>query len=405
MVKTLEKIIHASLPALSVSEQEIVRKLMREERLNPGEGLELFNIQNLNLLGALANARREKLHGNRAYFIHNQHLNNTNICVLHCQFCSFRRSPGEEGSYSYSKEEIYRRIRNTIGTGIREVHIVNGLHAKLGLEFYEEVLRGIKEIRPDLHIKAFTSIEIDFFARLAKVSRTEVFERLRAAGLDSMPGGGAEIFAERIRKQICGEKLAADAWLDVHRHAHSLGIHSTCTMLYGHIESLEDRIDHMNRLRALQDETQGFTCFIPLRFHVEGNPLGKNLKMSEMMDDLRNYAVARLFLDNIPHLKAYWIMAGCDTARLALNYGCDDLDGTIQEEIITHMAGCESPLGLARKNLLDMIHQAGRDAMERDSLYNIVDDDPKADTIMPPPKHITSALPTFVPSPMELNKS
>lgn len=361
-----------TLNRLDSKDQKIAEKIFNEKRISIKEGIGLYQNPNLNFLGALANWRREQLHGNRAYFIQNQHLNNTNICVLHCKFCSFRRSAHEEGAYSYSKEEIYERIRKTIGTGIREVHIVNGLHPQLKIDFYEEVLQGIKAIQPDLHIKAFTAVELDFFARRDKLDLKEVLTRLRKAGLDSLPGGGAEIFAEPTHQEICGEKIDANRWLEIHEMAHQEGLHSTCTMLYGHIESFEDRIDHMNRLRLLQDKTHGFTCFIPLRFHVENNPLGKKegLHMIEMLEDLRNYAVSRLFFDNILHLKAYWIMAGCDTARLALSYGCDDLDGTINDEIITHMAGCESPEGLTKKTLIQMIQESGRQPIERDSLYH-----------------------------------
>lgn len=369
--------IQKSVEKLPQEDKAIVDKIFRGERLSVDDGVRLFNWKNLNLLGALANWKRESMHGNRAYFIHNQHLNNTNVCVLHCKFCSFRRDKDEEGAYAYSQDEIYTRIRNTIGTGINEVHIVNGLHPNLKIDFYETVLRGIKSIRPDLHIKAFTAVEIDFFARRDKISVEEVFSRLQAAGLDSLPGGGAEIFAEESREKICGEKITAKRWLEIHEQAHHLGLKSTCTMLYGHIESMQDRIDHMDRLRKVQDRTQGFTCFIPLRFHIDNNELGEARdRMTQMFEDLQNYAVARLFFDNVPHLKAYWIMAGCDTARLALNFGCDDLDGTVNDEKITHMAGAESPVGLARRNLLKMIRESGRDPIERDSLYNVVTEAP-----------------------------
>jgi aminodeoxyfutalosine synthase len=371
---SLGEILARTSSRLEKSDRDLVEKISSGHRLNFEEGLRLYQWPHLNLLGALANEKREHLHGNVAYFIQNQHLNNTNICVLHCQFCSFRRSAHEEGAYSYTPEEIYARIRATVGTEIREIHIVNGLHPHLKIDFYEEVLREIKKIRPELHLKAFTAVEIDFFARRDHLAIETVLRRLREAGLDSLPGGGAEIFSEKVRPEICGEKIEAERWLEIHEIAHGLGIPSTCTMLYGHIETLSDRIDHLERLRNLQDKTGGFTCFIPLRFHVEGNPLGKRpeVAMSEMLEDLRNYAVCRLYFDNIPHLKAYWIMAGCDTARLALSYGCDDLDGTVTEEIITHMAGCESPVGLTKKALLKMIAEAGREARERDSLYRTV---------------------------------
>lgn len=376
-MNTIPYVIQKSIEKLPRDDKQIVKKIFNGERLSVEDGVRLFEWKNLNLLGALANWKREQMHGNRAYFIHNQHLNNTNVCVLHCKFCSFRRDKDEEGAYSYSIDEIYDRIRNTIGSGINEVHIVNGLHPNLRIYFYETVLRGIKTIRPDLHIKAFTAVEIDFFARRDKISVDQVFSRLQAAGLDSLPGGGAEIFAEEAREKICGEKIEAHRWLEIHEKAHHLGLKSTCTMLYGHIETKHDRIDHMDRLRKVQDRTQGFTCFIPLRFHIDNNALGETRdRMTEMFEDLQNYAVARLFFDNVPHLKAYWIMAGCDTARLALNFGCDDLDGTVNDEKITHMAGAESPVGLARRNLLRMIRESGRDPIERDSLYNVVSEAP-----------------------------
>jgi aminodeoxyfutalosine synthase len=367
-------LIHKTLHKLPVKDQKVVQKILKNQRLSVEEGISLYAFQDLNMLGTLANWKREQLHGNKAFFIQNTHLNNTNICVLHCKFCSFRRSEGEVGAYAYSKEDIYQKIRATRDTGIREVHIVNGLHPHLKIDFYEEVLREIKKIRPDLHIKAFTSVELDFFARRDKIDIQEVLQRLKKAGLDSLPGGGAEIFSEEIRREICGEKMDSDRWLANHRLAHQMGLQSTCTMLYGHIEAYEHRIDHMDRLRRLQDETHGFTCFIPLRYHDENNPLGlrEEVSMTQMMEDLRNYAISRLFLDNIPHLKAYWIMAGCDTARLALSYGCDDLDGTVHEEIITHMAGANSPVGLTYSSLVKMIQEAGRDPVERDSLYHPV---------------------------------
>ena len=370
----ISPIIHKTNKQLSSSQKLIVEKIFSEERLSLEDGLALFSWKDLNLLGSLANWKREKLHGNVTYYIQNQHLNNTNICVLHCKFCSFRRSANEKGAYSYSKKEIYDRIRKTIGTPIREVHIVNGLHPQLKIDYYEEVLQEIKRIRPDLHIKAFTAVELDFFCKRDHLFIEEVLERLKNAGLDSLPGGGAEIFSPQVREEICGEKISSNRWLEIHETAHQLGLRSTCTMLYGHIETFQDRLDHMNRLRTLQDKTKGFTCFIPLRFHVKNNPLGKRkgVQMSERLDDLRNYAVSRLFLDNISHLKAYWIMAGCETAQLALSYGCDDLDGTINDEIITHMAGSESPIGLTRKALLKMIQESGREAKERDSLYNLI---------------------------------
>ena len=264
-MQNAETIIHLHHSNLTRDQKFIIKKIFSNERITPEEGLSLYDWSNLNLLGTLANWKRESLHGNRTYFIQNQHLNNTNICVLHCKFCSFRRSQNEEGSYSYTKEEIYGRIERTKGTGIREVHIVNGLHPHLKIDFYEEVLRGIKKIRPDLHIKAFTAVEIDFFAKRDHLSISEVLQRLKNAGLDSLPGGGAEIFSSKTRQEICGEKIDTKRWLEIHEMAHRMGIHSTCTMLYGHIETFEDRIQHMDNLRNLQDKTDGFTCFIPLR--------------------------------------------------------------------------------------------------------------------------------------------
>jgi aminodeoxyfutalosine synthase len=272
-----------------------------------------------------------------------------------------------------SHEEAWGRLRARVEAGdpLTEVHIVNGLHGGLPFDYYEELLRGLKRIKPSVHLKAFTAVEIFYFHQKFGLPVREVLERLRAAGMDSLPGGGAEIFAPRVRKKICDDKCTADQWLDVHRTAHRLGLRSNCTMLYGHIESDEDRVDHLLRLRALQDETGGFQTFIPLAFHPDNNSLMR-LPGPTGVEDLRLYAVSRLMLHNIPHIKAYWIMLGVKTAQTALWFGADDLDGTVQEERIYHMAGAETPQAMTPAEIVRLIANAGRVPVERDTLYNVI---------------------------------
>ena len=349
-------------------------KLRRNEPLSREDGIALFRHPNLLEVGALANEVRETLHGGRTYFNRNMHINATNVCEASCMFCSFARlKEGDTGAYTMTLEEAWGRLRARVDADdpITEVHIVNGLHGGLPFSYYEDLLRGLKRVKPSIHLKAFTAVEIFYFHRKFGLSIEEVLTRLRAAGLDSLPGGGAEIFAPKVRKKICDDKCTGDEWLEVHRVAHRLGLRSNCTMLYGHIESVEDRVDHMLALRALQEETGGFQTFIPLAFHPDNNALMK-LPSPTGVDDLRTYAVARLLLHNIPHLKAYWIMLGVKTAQTALWFGADDLDGTVQEERIYHMAGAETPQILTPDEIVRLIQHAGRTPVERDTLYNVI---------------------------------
>jgi aminodeoxyfutalosine synthase len=352
----------------------IAEKLRAGEPLSLADGVALYEHPNLLEVGALANEVRERLHGGRTYFNRNLHINATNVCEASCMFCSFARlKEGDPGAYTMTHEQAFAKLRARVEASdpITEVHIVNGLHPGLPFSYYTELLAGLKRIQPSIHLKAFTAVEIFYFAKKFGMSTVEVLERLVAAGLGSLPGGGAEIFAARVRKKICDDKSDADQWLDVHRTAHRLGLRSNCTMLYGHIESAEERVDHMLRLRALQDETGGFQTFIPLAFHPENNALMK-LPGPTGVEDLRTYAVARLVLHNIPHIKAYWIMLGVKTAQTALWFGADDLDGTVQEEKIYHMAGAETPQAMSPDEIVRVIQNAGRTPVERDTLYNVV---------------------------------
>ncbi|MES1171668.1 MAG: aminofutalosine synthase MqnE [Bacteroidota bacterium] len=349
-------------------------KLRGGEPLSFDDGVALYRLPNLMELGALANEVRERLHGDRTYFNRNLHINATNVCVASCMFCSFARlKEGDTGAYTMSHAEAWAKLSARVDAGdpLTEVHIVNGLHDGLAFEYYEELLRGLKRIKPSIHLKAFTAVEIFFFHKHFGLPVSTVIERLRAAGMDSLPGGGAEIFAPKVRKKICDDKCTGDEWLDVHRTAHRLGLRSNCTMLYGHIDSDEDRVDHLLRLRALQDETHGFQTFIPLAFHPDNNALMR-LPGPTGVEDLRTYAVSRLLLHNIPHIKAYWIMLGVKTAQTALWFGADDLDGTVQEEKIYHMAGAETPQAMTPAEIVRLIRNAGRTPVERDTLYNVV---------------------------------
>jgi aminodeoxyfutalosine synthase len=353
---------------------EIKDKVRAGEPLGFEDGVALFQHPNLLEIGQLANEVREQLHGQRTYFNRNLHINATNVCVASCRFCSFARlKVGDPGAYTLTLEEAWGRVhaRVTARDPITEIHIVNGLHDGLPFSYYTDLLSGLKRIAPAVHIKAFTAVEIFFFHQHYGLPVAEVLRRLRAAGLDSVPGGGAEIFAARVRRKLCNDKCDAEQWLDVHRTAHRMGLRSNCTMLYGHIETIEERVEHLLQLRALQDETQGFQTFIPLAFHPDGNAL-QRLVPPTGVDDLRVFAVSRLLLHNIPHLKAYWVMLGLKTAQTAQWFGADDLDGTVQEERIYHMAGAETPQHLAVSEIVHLIEHSGRVPVERDTLYNVL---------------------------------
>ncbi len=350
----------------------IREKVESGERLSLEDGVRCFACRDLAALGALANAVRERRFGDLTFFNRNTHVNATNVCEASCIFCSFARlKTGDQGAYTMAVEEAVGRVRALRGELITEVHIVNGLNPDLPWTYYLELLSAIRAERPDVHIKAFTAVEIHYFAEKYGMSYERVLRELMAAGLGSLPGGGAEIFHPRARKKLCDDKVNAEGWLEVHRVAHRLGLRSNCTMLFGSIETVEERVDHMIRLRELQDETGGFQTFIPLRFHHENNRL-RRLREPTAADTLRTYAVSRLMLDNIDHIKAYWVMLGLPLAQLSLDFGVDDIDGTVREERIYHMAGAHTPQELGRRDIIALIREAGRVPVERDTLYNIV---------------------------------
>src|SRR5579864_1484399 len=351
---------------------EIVRELDRDERLTGEDGVRLFACPDLHALGWLANREREKRHEGRTYYNFNLRLEATNVCVASCLFCSFARlKPGDPEAYTLSLEQVFDKLRARANQPLTEVHIVNGLHPDLPFEYYLDLLRGLKRIRPDVHLKCFTAVEIAFFADIYGMTDEGVLRALIEAGLNSLPGGGAEVFAERVRRKICHDKADADRYLSIHRTAHRLGLRTNVTMLYGHIETMEERVDHMLRARALQDETGGLQAFIPLAFHPDHNQMRK-LPAPSASDTLRVHAVARLMMDNVPHVKAFWIATGVDVAQLSLWYGVDDLDGTVQEEKIYHMAGARTPEIMTTDAIERLIRAAGREPVERDTLYNTV---------------------------------
>lgn len=345
-------------------------KLDAGERLTFEDGVALFNHPDLHEVGRLANREREKRHGATTYYNYNLRLEATNVCVASCMFCSFARlKPGDDQAYTMTLEQVFDKLRARKDQPLTEVHVVNGLHPDLPFSYYTELLKGLKKIRPEIHLKCFTAVEIAFFAELYKMTDEQVMRELIAAGLDSLPGGGAEIFAERVRHKIAQGKCDADRYLSIHRLAHGLGMKTNVTMLYGHIETFEERVDHMLRVRALNDETAGFQAFIPLAFHPDNNQLRK-LPAPSASDTLRTIAVSRLMLDNVPHIKAFWVATGVDVAQIALWYGANDLDGTVQEEKIYHMAGSRTPLIMTPEALEHLVTVAGREPVERDTFYN-----------------------------------
>jgi aminodeoxyfutalosine synthase len=351
-------------------------KVLNGERITSSEGVTLYNDGELGFLGLLANYVREKKNGNYTYFNRNFHIEPTNLCVFDCKFCSYSRNFKQKGeAWELTEEQIYDMVKSYEGKPVTEVHIVGGVHPKMGLHYFANMIKNIKAIRPEIHVKAFTAVELEYMCRKAKVSFEEGLSILKAHGQDSLPGGGAEIFDEAIRKEICADKCTSQEWLEIHETAHKLGMPSNATMLYGHIESFEHRIDHMERLRKLQDKTGGFNTFIPLKFRNKENQMS-HLPEVGVQEDLKNYAVARIYMDNFNHIKAYWPMIGRDTAALSMSYGVDDIDGTIDDTTkIYTMAGSEeqSP-AMSTADLVELIKSNGRHPVERDTLYNILYD-------------------------------
>ena len=351
---------------------DIADRLEAGERLSFDDGVRLFEAPDLLAVGWLANRERERRHADQTFFNQNIRIEATNVCVASCLFCAFARlKPGDPGAYTMSLEQVWDKIRDRQDQALTEVHVVNGLHPDLPFSYYVELLQGFKRICPNVHLKCFTAVEIAFFADLYGMSDEQVLRELMDAGLDSLPGGGAEIFAERVRRKISHDKCGTERYLAIHRTVHQLGMRSNVTMLYGHIETPAERLDHMLRVRDLQDETGGFQAFIPLAFHPDNNQMRK-LPAPTAVDTLRVHAVARLMLDNVSHIKAFWIATGVDVAQTALWFGADDLDGTVHEERIYHMAGARTPEGMTTHEIGRLIRAAGRQPIERDTLYNVL---------------------------------
>jgi aminodeoxyfutalosine synthase len=356
----------------------IADKVERGERLAPQEGVALFRTPDLIGLGTLADARNRALSGNRVTFAANQHINPTNICILRktCVFCSYARLPKEDGAYRYTLDQVLAESDEANSTLTREFHIVGGLDMKADLAYYAEMFRALKQRHPQVHIKALTAVEIAHLARLEKLSIRDTLLALREAGLDTMPGGGAEVFSPGVRATIADKKLAGEEWISVHREAHQLGIRTNCTMLYGHVETIEDRIHHLSMLRGLQDETGGFLAYIPLAYHPDNNELGETLHRTgtatSAFDDLRNVAVGRLYLDNIPYVKTHWVMVTPFLSQTALHFGVNDMEGTMVHEKVYHQAGAHTAQAMSLDGLLRLIRGAGKVPVERDSLYRVV---------------------------------
>ncbi len=347
-----------------------LEKVESGETLSFEEGIRLYRTQDLLGLGHVADKYATKLHQGRVYFVVNRHINPTNYCVNRCKFCAFSKSKGEKGGYEYTLREIEEKARRAVEDGAREFHVVSGLHPDWDFGHYVEIVKKLKDKFPHVHVKAYTAVEIEHFSKISGLSIEEVLNKLKEAGLDSMPGGGAEILNDRVRSQLCPEKTSWKRWLEIHKTAHRLGIKSNCTMLFGHVESIEDRIDHLLKLRELQEETGGFQAFIPLPFHPQNTNV--NVNFTTGVDMLKTIAVSRLILNNVPHIKAYWVMLGEGIAQVALNFGATDMEGTVYEEKITHAAGASSPQGLSKKRLIKLIKDAGKIPVERDALYNVV---------------------------------
>jgi aminodeoxyfutalosine synthase len=385
MVEINSLIEHEPLPEL----RRIGQKVLQKIRITPEEGLYLYEYASLGFVGMLANHVRTSMNGNKVFFNKNFHIEPTNICVFDCKFCSYSRLLKQKNdAWELNEQEMLDIVNSYVGKPVTEVHIVGGVHPKMGLTFFGDLIKKIKEIFPDIHVKAFTAVELEYMSRKAKMTYKEALEYLMSCGLDSIPGGGAEIFDEEIRSKICEDKCTSEQWLDIHKIAHNLGMVSNATILYGHIESYAHRIDHMQRLRNLQDETKGFNTFIPLKFRNKDNQM-HDVHEVTVIEDLKNYAVSRIFMDNFQHLKAYWPMIGRNTAQMALSYGVDDIDGTIDDTTkIYSMAGAEEQNpSMTTYQLVSLIKEAGKTPIERDSVYNellnysnVVFDEEKIDT-------------------------
>ncbi len=356
----------------------IAEKVLAEERLDATDASVLYRTGDILGLGAIADFANQRRNGDRVFFSANQHLNPTNVCILRntCSFCSFARIPKEEGAYTRTLEEVFEEASQAHGMPTREFHIVSGLHPKLRLEYYTDMIRGLKERHPGVSIKALTAVEIAHLARIEKSSIEDVLGALQEAGLTSLPGGGAEVFGPAVRFTIAERKLSGEEWIEVHRTAHRMGIPSNCTMLYGHVETIDDRIAHLIMLRDLQDDTGGFLTYIPLAYHPDHNALGKELgregSATTGYEDLKNIAVGRLVLDNIPHVKTHWPMVTPAMAQIVLSFGCDDVEGTVVYERVYHEAGATTQMHMQYHDLVDLIRRAGRKPVERDSLYQVV---------------------------------
>ena len=348
----------------------IKEKIHSHKRLTRADGIKLFRSNDLLALGRMADYVARRKNGNRVYFVRNMHINPTNICVNRCKFCAFSRSKGEPGAYEMSIEDILNKARSA-GKGVREFHIVSGLHPDLPFEWYLDMLQALKKEFPKIHLKAFTAVEIDYLSRLSGMSLTDTLLKLKEAGLGSLPGGGAEIFNPTVRNTLCAEKISGKRWLEVIKAAHRIGLKTNATMLYGHIETYEHRIDHLVKLRELQDKTGGFQAFIPLSFHSQNTEIKKSAYTTGF-DDLKTLAISRLMLDNIDHIKAYWVMLGEKIAQVSLSFGVDDLDGTVVEERITKAAGGTTDGSMTKDDIVYLIKKAGRKPVERDTVYNVV---------------------------------
>ena len=351
--------------------EPIAQKVAAGQRLTREEGITLYRSNDLMGVGGLASIVRKGLHGTKTYYVYNQHLNYTNVCINRCLFCAYSKDEGENGAFTLSLDQVKRLIQERRNEPITEIHIVGGLNPALPFSYYLDLIKAVKDIRPEATVKAFTAVEIDYFSTISGLELSKVFSMLKQAGLSMMPGGGAEILSERVHQKLYKKKIGPQRWLEVTRSAHEAGIPTNATMLYGHIETIEERVDHLIKLRDLQDETGGIQAFIPLAFHSENTKLS-HLPPTTAVDDLKTIAVARLLLDNVAHIKAYWVMITPALAQVAMAFGADDLDGTVVEEKITHMAGARTPKGLTREQIREMIVAAGYEPVERNAFYEPV---------------------------------